>query len=345
VEFWADLNLLAHFFSEQDVTILGALYAVYPHLPTVLVVPWILMTGFFMWCLFVVGHDCGHSTFSPYPLLNSILGNLSHGFLAVPFQPWANSHAVHHRYHNHVDWDVSHPWFVEEHYAAEGRYELVLYWIPLLAYHLYLIGVGDGSHFVPWVGSIGNGDQPSKAIHRGDFKDWTSTFCSIAIPSIFCYLWANTWTDFFVGYICPLMIFNAWLTIVTFLQHHSDSVRAWRDIFADDGTKTTNWTFVQGAFETVDRTCGLLLIYFWRDNFSLNDKTALLSDGWPIDELSHNITDSHLVHHIFSREIPHYRLKEATEALKASGVAKGYKYVKEIPYIGYILSYWKAVWE
>lgn len=303
----------------QDVTILMLLYAAYPYAKGLLIVPWIFTTGFFMWCLFVVGHDCGHSTFSPYPLLNSIFGNLSHGFLAVPFQPWANSHAVHHRYHNNADRDVSHPWFLEEHYDMEitNRFELVIYAFPFVAYHLYLLGFGDGSHFVPWVGSIGSDEKRrSKAIHRGNLADWISTFSALAIPTAFFFLWAKgSWADFFIGYICPIGVFNAWLTIVTFAQHHTDDTKAWTD-------GSENWTFARGAFETVDR-----------------------SYGFPIDELSHNITDSHLVHHIFAREIPHFRLREATEAVEKARVAKGYKYVKEIPYIGFIISYYKAVWD
>jgi omega-3 fatty acid desaturase (delta-15 desaturase) len=72
------------------------------------------VAGFFMWTIFVVGHDCGHTTFSKHKWLNNVIGHLTHGSILVPFFPWQLSHRRHHMFHNHIDKDYSYQWFTPE---------------------------------------------------------------------------------------------------------------------------------------------------------------------------------------------------------------------------------------
>merc|ERR1719453_1534106 len=111
------------------------------------------ISGFFMWGIFVVGHDCGHGTFSDNWLLNDIIGHICHGSIMVPYYPWQLSHRRHHMYHNHVDKDYSHPWYTEERLGQtdEGLYRFfrehkdLMATFPLFGWTAYLLGSPDGS--------------------------------------------------------------------------------------------------------------------------------------------------------------------------------------------------------
>ena len=83
------------------------------------IVPLQLLSGFFMWCIFVVGHDCGHGTFSRSKALNYVCGELLHSvLLCTPFYPWKISHHQHHLYHNHLYKDYSHMWITHDELAT-----------------------------------------------------------------------------------------------------------------------------------------------------------------------------------------------------------------------------------
>ncbi len=50
----------------------------------------------------VLGHECGHGSFSNNNLLNDLLGYTLHTMLLVPYFSWQHSHAVHHAKTNHL---------------------------------------------------------------------------------------------------------------------------------------------------------------------------------------------------------------------------------------------------
>jgi len=83
-------------------------------------------------------------------------------------------------------------------------------------------------------------------------------------------------------YIMPLLVVNFFLVLITFLQHTD---------YALPHYTNKEWDWVRGALATIDRDFGILNGVF------------------------HHITDTHVVHHLFSY-MPFYHAKEATEAVK-----------------------------
>jgi len=114
-------------------------------------------TGFLMWCVFVVGHDCGHTTFSDFPVVNDILGHLTHGSILVPYWPWARSHRLHHQFHNNGPKDMSHWWFhrdlreLQESQMAKFAGGPLRVALPVIGWITYIV-FAEGGHFTPFGG-------------------------------------------------------------------------------------------------------------------------------------------------------------------------------------------------
>lgn len=265
----------------RDLLLLSTSFFVFPYISDSYVglfVYWNVY-GFLMWCLFVVGHDCGHGSFSKYPIINDICGHICHTLIFVPFYPWAFSHKQHHQYHNHKEKDKSHPWFTEEEIQKTFlRRRMKSVFTPFIVYAVYLyLGEFDGSHIYPFGKLYEN--APKKERLR----------CAVSTVAIFAFVGAlflffDSWKEFFLFYGGAWLIFSFWLFMVTYMQHHEEET-----VIFDD----TSWDFMSGALETIDR-----------------------SFGFGIDKFHHNITDGHVVHHLLFTQIPHYNLKKATESIK-----------------------------
>lgn len=242
------------------------------------------VSGFFMWCLFMTGHDCGHGSFSNNSVINFIWGHLSHTPLLTPYCTWAESHRRHHVNHNHVKKDFSHIW-VPKHYKSKKplfiKFTQMTGLYPIIGWFFYLLGAPDGGHWIPGFGRLWK---------KFDFKLFVKcTFSSVCVFGFVfeIYKLCNyNFNTFFKYYLGSWFVFCWWLVTVTYLQHHNETV----DETIVYGDKS--WTFLKGALQTVDRKY-----------------------GYGLDDIMHNITDGHLVHHMFFTKIPHYHLKDATKAL------------------------------
>lgn len=267
---------MAYFF--LDVGIIAALYAVAYRLDSWLFFPvfW-FMQGTMFWALFVVGHDCGHGSFSKLKWLNNLIGHLSHIPILVPYHGWRISHRTHHANTGNIETDESwYPSTQSEYDHMPLPIKLFRFYLPLLAYPVYLFRRSPGrkgSHF-----------SPSSPLFRPSEKTdvLTSSLLwglMVAFLGVLTYQWG--WLFLLKYYLGPYVVFVAWLDLVTYLHHTEEDIPWYR---GDD------WFFLKGALSTIDRNYGVF------------------------NSIHHDI-GTHVAHHIFLN-MPHYHLKTATEAIK-----------------------------
>lgn len=284
-----------------DVTLIAALYVVAYQVNSWLFFPlfW-LIQGTLFWALFVVGHDCGHGSFSKSTALNSLIGHLAHTPILVPYHGWRISHRTHHANTGNIDTDESwYPIAEAEYHRMPWINKLVRFYGLLFAYPIYLFlrSPGrQGSHFLP----SSNLFRPAE--RRAVL---TSTLCWGAMVLFLLALGVTFGPLFlFTYYIAPYLVFVVWLDLVTFLHHSEPDIPWYRN---DD------WYFLKGALSTIDRDY-----------------------GW-FNPIHHHI-GTHVAHHIFLG-IPHYHLKTATAAIKPI-LGDYYRSSNEPIWRSFVRSYW-----
>ncbi|XP_043722826.1 omega-3 fatty acid desaturase, chloroplastic-like isoform X1 [Telopea speciosissima] len=266
----------------RDVVVVFGLAAAAAHLNNWVVWPlyW-LAQGTMFWAIFVLGHDCGHGSFSNNLRLNSVVGHLLHSSILVPYHGWRISHRTHHQNHGHVENDESwHPLSEEMYKGLDDSTKKMRFTVPypLLAYPFYLWSRSPGKE-----GSHVNPD--SDLFAPNERKDvLTSTLrwsAMVALLVGLCFVFGPVQMLKLYGF--PYWIFVMWLDFVTYLHHHGHEQKLpWY------GGK--EWSYLRGGLTTIDRDYGL------------------------VNNIHHDIW-THVIHHLFP-QIPHYHLIEATEAAK-----------------------------
>ncbi|KAG0578485.1 hypothetical protein KC19_4G026400 [Ceratodon purpureus] len=244
--------------------------------------------GTMFWAFFVLGHDCGHQSFSSSKTVNNIVGHVLHSFILVPYHGWRISHRTHHANHGHVHNDES--WYpvTESMYKAPTdsifdlnfwrKFARLQFPLQLLVFpgYLWTRGPGkQGSHYIP----------SSSLFDATEWLDVSlSTSCWLTMAAIL--VWASSNYGFLWMlklYFVPYLVNVMWLDFVTYLHHHGYEEKVpWY--------RGQEWSYLRGGLSTIDRDYGLF------------------------NKVHHDI-GTHVVHHLFPA-IPHYHLCEATEAVK-----------------------------
>ena len=237
------------YYAIKDVVVVALLYVLIryihsvPSLPlfyVTLVLYWVVQGTYFT-ALFVIGHDCGHDSFSHSSLLNDIVGTITHTFLMVPFYMWKLSHRHHHKNTANIDKDeVFYP--VRESDSSSDK--------------KLLPGFGLG---IGWFGYLVLGYSPRNVNH---FNIQHPIFrnhllgCSISLLAdltwgycLFRYAYSYGFMALFNYYLVPLFIFASYTVIITFLHHCEMNIPWYSD---------RKWDFVRGQLSSVDRHYGIV---------------------------------------------------------------------------------------
>jgi omega-6 fatty acid desaturase / acyl-lipid omega-6 desaturase (Delta-12 desaturase) len=214
--------------------------------------------------------------------------------LLVPYFAWKLTHASHHA--NSANFDKDTVWVPQEMkdfensntsplYEAESPIAnfFLIFVILTLGWPLYLLT--DAGSNKTFQHLRVNHFEPSSPLFKPRHR-WMIIASNAGVLATLLLLIAFTYsfgfTSFLVYYFIPYLWVNAWLVGITYLQHTSKDVHYF---------KNSEWNFVKGALQTVDRNYGIF------------------------NGLLHHITDTHVAHHIF-HQMPHYHALEATECLK-----------------------------
>jgi len=189
---------------------------------------------------FVLGHDCGHGSFSFYPLLNNIVGTILHTWILAPYYTWKVTHNKHHKNTNNIDKD-------EVFYPQRGiKYEPsirdnIFLWFPGVGWFYYII-FGYTPRTV-------NHLNPLEPMFRKHLIGVCMTLGSYLGMFYLMYLYANSFgfKNLVIYHLIPVFIFACYMVIITML-HHTEVDLPW---YAD-----SEWNNVKGQLSTVDRHYG-----------------------------------------------------------------------------------------
>lgn len=264
--------------------------------------------GCILMAIWVLGHESGHHALSEYQLLDDVTGFIIHSAIFTPFFSWKYSHRRHHLNTGSLERDEVHVPKPKAELWSSAKYlnnppgRIMTLIVKLsMGWYLYLSTNAAGRsydrfacHFDPK--SPIYFDSERSQILLSNVGLFTTAFVLYKLTSAYGFSWV-----FFI-YGGPLIVSNAFVVIVTYLQHTHLSLPHYN---------STEWDWLRGALCTIDRSYGTFLNY-----------------------VLHNVSDTHVVHHLFST-LPHYHAKEATKAIKP--LLGDYYQVDDTPFL-------KALW-
>eukprot|EP00891_Asterochloris_glomerata_P002645 jgi/Astpho2/2645/Aster-06996 len=228
-------------------------------------------TGFF-----VVGHDCGHRSFSKNKLLEDIVGTLAFAPLIYPFEPWRIKHNHHHAHTNKLVEDTAwHPVMkteVDEWTGAKAFLFKTFLGSPLKLW----ASVG---HWLIWHFDLGKFSENQKPRVKVSLAA-VYGFMALVFPALLYFTGPLGFVKF---WLMPWLGYHFWMSTFTVIHHTAPHI----------------------PFKPADQ---------W--NAAKAQLSGTVHCDFPrwVEVLCHDIS-VHVPHHVSSK-IPWYNLRMANESLR-----------------------------
>mgnify|MGYP005843167727 CR=1 FL=1 len=181
------------------------------------IAPWYLLpiawifTGTALTGFFVIGHDCGHRSFSRKVWVNDLVGHLTLMPLLYPFHPWRLKHNHHHSHTNKLGEDNAWYPFTLSSYEQVQPYERWVY--RAIRGKLWWVG-----SIIHWAVLHFNPDlYPARERAQVRFSDRVViAYALVAFPLMFICGGFGGWINFFL---MPWLVYHFWMSTFTIVHH------------------------------------------------------------------------------------------------------------------------------
>mmetsp|Transcript_26683 Transcript_26683/g.45978 ORF Transcript_26683/g.45978 Transcript_26683/m.45978 type:complete len:777 (-) Transcript_26683:419-2749(-) len=161
--------------------------------------------------LFVVGHDCGHRSFSKSKMVNDIVGTICFAPLVYPYESWRIKHDHHHKNTNRLEIDNAWQPIQEREWADYG---------VIMRLFMRLI---KGPMW--WFASVGHWVKEHFFLSTFEEKDHKRVKISIAVVYLFmatvwpALIYFTGFSGFFKLWLMPWLGYHFWMSTFTMIHH------------------------------------------------------------------------------------------------------------------------------
>jgi acyl-lipid omega-6 desaturase (Delta-12 desaturase) len=179
--------------------------------------PWYLLpfawifTGTALTGWFVIGHDCGHRSFSNKIWINDLVGHIAFLPLIFPFHGWRFKHDHHHQHTNKMGEDNAwYPFTVEEYEEGKGLISGVY---RLIRTRFWWIG-----SIIHWANLHFNSSlYPERQREQVKFSyRLVIVFAAITFPVL---IYTTGFLGFINFFLMPWLVYHFWMSTFTIVHH------------------------------------------------------------------------------------------------------------------------------